>query len=592
MNHKTLAVAPTLPSLPSLQRLSLHDRNPSNEGGDGVSRDIGADSLIVLRQYAPFVHLSYHTCMQRAILKLRKRAVCPENAPDRSTRMRVGSNEAEGVEGEVEGDAMSTSAASAAPLVVEGASNPFLDMSFTPLSKDRLKATDVKHSIFNAVRVVEFRDAGNYSGWTMMHYSASSRAYTFRRLERITAAWEELSLSCLPPSTTVAYSTNSWPSDNVDALNEAHAALSRRLRPSEAVEMAPTGDRAVSEIPLRLEEEYRTHCFWLKLVQQPSQPEPINTAFSTLRGRVSGLPQVELDACLTAWNRVRETLSQQSSSVSQLPWDLIDATEADEDIADLIKNLIRDSVESTNAMDESTLGQPKFAPTSSNTYGAETSAKRMDAFRQFMVTIAREHGSLYSRAKKANEYELEHITPKSWMHMIPLIDELRYGADDTLMLGMVVKSDNRSRGNKSLGFSRRATDATWSIPRGTASTHAFLARAVAYASLTYPLLNGDGVTPNLQTESHPPPSGTPSYREQARELLRLIQSPPSEWELQHSMACYALFEVVNPLTVSRAARDAVADPTHPFHRMLMARWSGTDPTSTELLRTLHAMQHP
>jgi len=229
---------------------------------------------------------------------------------------------------------------------------------------------------------------------------------------------------------------------------------------------------------------------------------------------------------------------------------------------------------------------------------------------------------LYSTTTQSTEsspLQVEHIVPQSWLHATGSLCGFEYATDDPLLCYVTTKNANEERATRPLQFGRGANvPGSFAVP--LRSQQAFLAKVVAYAALTYPLVgphseaamghqsfdryhesngsepgrNGDDPTlvavyKELMVSKFGALGGllgVPQYAMQWDALMRLIVQQPEPWERLLSHMCYAKHQRRNPLMHSEAVRRAVTLPTHPWNRLLRRRLRGDDFTSRAMLLTL------
>ena len=503
------------------------------------------------------------------------------------------------------------------------------------LTEHDFKNLETKKTLFqnNKLRLLFITTSNSEDDFYLlivMRYDTTDKTYKYQTLLPANTCTREQSLEAKHINRQWVFYPSKEVFDNVDTikrtLETVLTAFTNTATPVQAT--TSTGSNNVL-----FTDEYTTQCAWLRLVQQPSKwilddEGDASVCLSVMKdvdARIAILNDVDMELCLNAWVQVRNWIvSKDNKNYTQLPAELIwpmqeftDENESDEEtdgselgqapssndepsseqgglaqiesdaaIKTHLRMRIQMDLDECLEKSRGELAQPRFV--------SGTSTKLMDLYHSFLKFMAQSHGSVYSMNRDPNmALELEHITPVSWMRMVSMIDEFRYGVDDVLMKAMATFHNNPSRGNKPLGFARKSLEFAWTIPRGTSKgTRPFLARTVAYAALTYPLIQEEGAVPNVhQATSAPKSIGCPTYWEQASVIIKLCQQAPETWEIEHSMMCYALFHVVNPLTVCADTRQAINTASHPLQRLLLARLQGSDEISNTLLRVMHTLIH-
>tara|TARA_B110000046_G_scaffold33037_1_gene35538 strand:- start:229 stop:1578 length:1350 start_codon:yes stop_codon:yes gene_type:complete len=256
-------------------------------------------------------------------------------------------------------------------------------------------------------------------------------------------------------------------------------------------------------------------------------------------------------------------------------------------------------------MQNSELTQPQFKAMGSIREGKKS--KIDQTLEEFIKTAACENSPLYAdrHYKKFTMpmLSIEHIIPVSWLHATQAIDLCAYAGHDPIMVFACQTKINSQRGNQVLNFQGNPSyRRTW--PAGTDDEKlwsdeqkAFAARATIYGLLTYPLISEDGqelridvVIPTTQRPNSVVPSSEVSipttqrpnsvvpstmerYNLQIVSMVAHMQRAPPRWEVALAGALFQECGRINPLIVSKKAREAVADPKHPLGAFLRQRLS-------------------
>ena len=319
---------------------------------------------------------------------------------------------------------------------------------------------------------------------------------------------------------------------------------------------------------MNLEMEYQMHCNWISAMYAPSLENEAELSASFKRVMVSiderdkAFPR---DPRKMEFNDLRQQIKQSMQDAEELRKNDPDALtfpQIDNAVRDVrFKKYIKGLMKSLRC----------------NTLYGNTQTKEEDK--------TEEEDKNKEEDKKI---QWEHVTPLSWLNLTSLLYQFQYAHHDPVMLGLATATENGSRGNKPLGFTRNPGDNSWSLPIN--AQRPALARIIVYSSLTYPLLCQNGHPPVI-TSSSPQPTGVPSYAKQMSQktkdgILRELIKDPEEWELDVALLYYLHFKVVNPFVFSKKWRDAVANPKENIHKLLMRRIEGTDLTSRTLLMEL------
>lgn len=396
------------------------------------------------------------------------------------------------------------------------------------------------------------------------------------------------------------------------------------------------GDEGDEGDALTLRQEYFTHCIWLYLIQQPSHwsaergtlaPNEVDSSktfvtpikLDELRETVLGkellqthvdiygsdfdLPNVErsLYFLVESWKREKtlENLAPQltrpmTAKVMQRWHKWLKAYTLSEVGTIYMTRPVNARITVDKYDDVG--GAPKDAPDDAADAGGETEEETEETEKET------ETGELKGLT-------VEHITPISWTRDTRLLEEFWSANLDPVTLASSEKGVNTSRNNNPLrfppapaisgtwtptlewgNFSDSVLDG-WKTPRP--STHAFVARAIVYSTLTYPLISSDYGNAwkwtTFTERASPSPGGIIDYAKQFDRIVALATSPPKQWEVRIAARCWMRFRIVNPLTVSDQTRKALATKGHPLRKLLRARWEGRDLCGAECLRTLQTL---
>tara|TARA_B110000046_G_C12942201_1_gene376292 strand:+ start:73 stop:999 length:927 start_codon:yes stop_codon:yes gene_type:complete len=259
-----------------------------------------------------------------------------------------------------------------------------------------------------------------------------------------------------------------------------------------------------------------------------------------------------------------------------------------EDLKVFNENMNR-SQDTRNQTENSELTQPQFKALGIIREGKST--KKDQTLGDVIKTSASDNKPLYAEVttKKFNNamLSIEHIIPVSWLHATQAIDLFAYAGHDPFMVFACDTKCNSSRGNKALNFQGNPSfQETW--PSGTdddklwsVEQKAFAARATIYGLLTYPLISPDGQVLKIEvsipeTGRHTNsvvPSTMERYNLQIDSMLEHMQRGPPPWEVALAGKLFKECGRINPLIVSKKAREAVADETHPLGAFLRQRLS-------------------
>ena len=273
-------------------------------------------------------------------------------------------------------------------------------------------------------------------------------------------------------------------------------------------------------IPLTLEQEYKTHCLWLRMGQVPCDPtdDALNDIYNQHEYSIKYLEMLTDDAGgLIADNGY----PVDNWAVEYSIWKIVDSTIADKNEKfneefNINKEMVGGDVDETNGLVNEQLYTNSFEPLSSNSFGPSTSSTTKTKsykswLRWFMATVS---GCVYSPSNvllqvtreelddttievegEDMKYQLEHITPQSWTHLTAMVNEFRYVVSDPRLVFYVDSTrvrSNQSRSNKPLLFKKGGNEdfyyKPWAIPSANKEMIACVARAVIHATMTYPLL--------------------------------------------------------------------------------------------------------
>jgi len=341
---------------------------------------------------------------------------------------------------------------------------------------------------------------------------------------------------------------------------------------------------------LSLWQEYETHCLWLRMLQVPCKAsiEAIQsiTDKTDLTSHITHLSKKEwkpIQAVLNdrqfkadkSFNENYDTPKEEYVTSQVLWWDKIPNCKL-------------------NHRQFPHLGTGHYGRGAGTVSGTQTYVSWL---RHYMVTKT---GPVYGggRLEEAergtldtnhDNYQVEHITPQSWTPLVTLISMFRYVVSDPTMIFMAWGKTNQSRSNKPILFGTNSDEDDLYIawPHIDGWMAAVVARAVIHATMTYPLLtSNDNVLNSDGTTS------TRAYLDQIDTIVDLAASEPRHWEIMITMQCYARFGCLNPLVVSSDTRAQIRNPGSPFYKLLRARWSGKDLTSSALLRTVRDLVDP
>jgi len=436
----------------------------------------------------------------------------------------------------------------------------------------------------------------------------------------LVATQEGLITSPAVPPSLMGSATNTTAPPNSSTTSTIPTASSERLR--------------IRASPWTLSREYEAHVEWLRLLQAPLEP----TEGSFLEGGSLQLKvptedllaevEVDIDRSLDELNVLRESdLAQWFESarvllrVPRLRQDCVDA------LSLATAALVQPSFPALGAVQDDRAGTRSTATKTTIQLWKDMIGTVYDSTHYTNDRVV----PLYSTTTQSTEsspLQVEHIVPQSWLHATGSLCGFEYATDDPLLCYVTTKNANEERATRPLQFGRGANiPGSFAVP--LRSQQAFLAKVVAYAALTYPLVgpnseaamgqqsldkyheyhqyhqyheyNGSGPgrkgdDPTLvavykeltgsKFGALGGPLGVPQYAMQWDALMRLIVQQPEPWERLLSHMCYAKHQRRNPLMHSEAVRRAVTLPTHPWNRLLRRRLRGDDFTSRAMLLTL------
>ena len=378
---------------------------------------------------------------------------------------------------------------------------------------------------------------------------------------------------------------------------------------------------------LTLREEYYTHCTWLHLIQQPS-----HASFGADMLPPSEAGQIEARSLVTPLEAPDnetdlETAVQNGSNDAVVVAQILEVREelypesSDLNTPYLVRKELED-VTRTNLARKQTdgLGAAAAKPTTSTEMkrwfrwlkaymGYKVGTVYMTRGPNRSIDFTRYEGSQPAKDKDPDDawsenLSVEHVTPASWTRDTRLLEEFWSAHLDPVTLASTDIGVQNERSNRPLWFPPGIQTSTavwaptgvawrkWDSNRLSTTTVAFVARAVVYSSLTYPLLSSDYGNAwkwTTFTERRVSPGGVIDYATQFDRIIALATSDPEEWEVRIAARCWARFGVVNPLAVSDQTRKALATVGHPLRKLLRARWEGRDLCGTECLRTLQTL---
>lgn len=273
-----------------------------------------------------------------------------------------------------------------------------------------------------------------------------------------------------------------------------------------------------------------------------------------------------------------------------------------------VKRVMGVTLQQANGVKKSELDQPMFSPLAP-VYQGKASARqtRTKTLIDLLKTIVQREGgrAIYQivAGQAKNALQLEHIVPTSWLRATESIAEFAYASHDFSLVHTTDASTNRSRSNKPLNFSiRESPEKSWPAQGmstvWTDTERAFAARATVYALLMYPLLATDSQETKIAAAYNgawesSAPNTVDLYQRQLEEILRLAQLPVQDWEYEWALETFMVTNRINPLTLSKRTRRAVADEAHPLGKLLRTRLHGQDALSTCLFHELfrHSEAH-
>lgn len=339
-------------------------------------------------------------------------------------------------------------------------------------------------------------------------------------------------------------------------------------------------------VPLTLEEEYDAHCRWLRLTRSPP---------------FGDTSVVFLGFLLADFHAQAPETTASLPDTEALARHLSDTTAANDKTSrsDLQPPVFHDNQEMQRYMRwlKMHLGAE---------VGAVYTPRAIGVINQTLQQLRDEFVRRYppytplptATPPELENLTVEHLTPKSWTRGTCLLDEFSNANLDPVTLGVIAKGMNTSRSNEPLSFSRAAPrSGTW-LPIGpwrrdspaSKQVRAFVARAVVYSSLTYPLVSsnvlGESIERANAPNGNPVPAGIPRYADQFDAVVELVSAEPAKWEHGIAAHCFSRFGVVNPLIVSAETRAALSEREDPLHRLLRARFEGSDLCGTACLRAL------
>jgi hypothetical protein len=179
---------------------------------------------------------------------------------------------------------------------------------------------------------------------------------------------------------------------------------------------------------------------------------------------------------------------------------------------------------------------------------------------------------------RASETQVDHVVPKSWLRQTSVILELSTPENDPVNVQHTLREYNQSKRDMAVYLKGTTMlndynlHEMWAPAGFTVKHQAVVARIVAYMFLTYPM-----ITSEINTVLRR--AGAPKYEGRYSTIITLCAEEPNHHELLTAYVIYGRWGLVNPLVVSRKARQALADKSSKLSQLLRARLGGADECS-------------